>query len=84
MTKYFRNYLAIISVIEIANNKNNTSAFADETFLCLRESTPFEVSSCFAIKYFFYKYTFIPCQVSRQALHIQLLQNFKHWPSANS
>ena len=74
----------MIVVIEIAGNTNSTSAFPSLTVLCLGERTPFKVSSYFVIKYFCYKYTCITIQVSIQSLHIQLMQDFKHWPSVNS
>ena len=83
MTKYLRNFHAIILVVNIASNKNINSAFLDVTFICFGERTPFEVSR-FVIKCFFYKYTSITSEVSRQPLRLELLQDFKHWHSANS
>ena len=53
MTKYFRNFLAIALVIEIASDRNNISAFIDVTFLCVREGTPFDFLSYLVIKYSF-------------------------------
>ena len=53
MTKYWQNFLAIILIIEIVNNKNNAFTFVEVTFLCLVERAPFEVSSCFVIKNFY-------------------------------
>ena len=56
MTKYMQNFLAIILVIEIVSTKNSTFAFLNVAFLCFVERTPFEVPSCFVIKYFYIFY----------------------------
>ena len=57
MTKYLQNFLAVISIVKIACNKNLCFCFSGSNIFRLVERTSFEVSSSFVNKVFLHVYT---------------------------